>query len=483
MLDFLSISVQANPTNLALIYGDQTWTYAELNAHVRAVCGWLASNGIASGDHVGVLLPNTPDTVMLIHALMRIGAVLVPLNTRLTLDELTYQVRRGRCNTVICAEETGESAERLPVPALYIDRLGEGSLTPAYAPRQITLDTPQAVVFTSGTTGHPKGAVLTYGNHLWGATASAFRIGTLPHDRWLCPLPLYHVGGLSIIMRCCLYGTTVVLQNGFDLAAINHALDHQGVTLASFVPTMLYRLLETRRDSPPPPDFRLILLGGAAASSELVEKAHAAGFPVATTYGLTEACSQVATQTITGTKHKPGSVGKPLPFTSVRIVDHTEQNVPTGTHGEIVVSGPTVMRGYHEDEEATEKTLYQGELFTGDLGYLDSEGDLWLVQRRSDLIVSGGENVYPAEVENLLKSHPAVAEVCVVGLPHPEWGQQVGAAIVPKPESTVTDDELVLFCRQHLAGYKIPRRFLFTSSLPMTASGKIERRKVVDLFQ
>lgn len=483
MLDFLSVSVQANPTAIALIYGDQTWTYAELNTYVRGVCGWLASNGITSGDHVGVLLHNTPDYVMLIHALMRIGAVLVPLNTRLTLDELTYQVRRGRCSVVICAEETGANAERLPVPALYIDRLGEGSLTPAYAPRQITLESPQSVVFTSGTTGHPKGAVLTYGNHLWSATASAFRIGTLPDDRWLCPMPLYHVGGLSIIMRCCLYGTAVVLQNGFDVDAVNHALDHQRVTLVSLVPTMLYRLLDVRQNIPPSPDLRLILLGGAAASSDLVERAHSAGIPVVATYGLTEACSQVATQTIAGTRQKPGSVGKPVPFTTVRVVDEDGHTLRAGKMGEIVVSGLTVMKEYHEDAESTEKVLRNGELYTGDLGYLDADGDVWLVQRRGDLIVSGGENIYPAEVEGVLKLYPSVIEACVVGLPHAEWGQQVSAAVVLEPDSLISENDLASFCRQHLAGYKIPRRFLFVDSLPMTASGKIERRKVTALFQ
>src|SRR5690606_19213253 len=197
-----------------------------------------------------------------------------------------------------------------------------------------------------------------------------------------------------------------------------------------------------------------------------------------TTYGLTEAASQVATMLPAGVRTKPGSVGRPLLFTQVRIVDEVGQAVPAGTPGQILVSGPTVMAGYDGDEAATQQVLRNGELHTGDLGYLDEEGDLWILQRRSDLIVRGGENVYPAEVEAVLRRHPAVAEACVVGIPDAEWGQRVAAMVVLENGREVTAGELEAHCRQHLAGYKLPRVWRFVATLPQTASGKISRRAV-----
>jgi O-succinylbenzoic acid--CoA ligase len=260
---------------------------------------------------------------------------------------------------------------------------------------------------------------------------------------------------------------------------------------------MLYRLLETRDYWPA--SLRLILLGGAAASADLVKLANAlprrelsmvnnqlsivTSKPlVATTYGLTEASSQVATMLPEDVVKKPGSVGKPLLFTSVVIVDENGRSLPPNEYGEIVVTGPTVMRSYFNSQQSENKNssliLHPSSFNTGDIGYLDEDGDLWIVQRRSDLIVSGGENVYPAEVEAVLKSHPAVANVCVVGLPNAEWGQVVAAMVQLSPDSLLTEAELVAFSREQLAGYKQPRHISFVAKLPQTASGKVARSEV-----
>lgn len=257
---------------------------------------------------------------------------------------------------------------------------------------------------------------------------------------------------------------------------------------------MLHRLLETRTHWPD--SLRLILLGGAAADPSLMHRANnlSAFQPVsqsaaqhsplvAPTYGLSEAASQVATILPSEAAAKPGTVGKPLLFTTIRIVDDLGQNLPPNEIGEVVIKGPTVMQGYWQNPEATAKTIRDGELFTGDLGYLDADGDLWLVQRRSDLIVTGGENVYPTEVENGLRQHPGVAAACVVGISHPQWGQQVAALIVPQLGHSLTPEQLITFARQHLAGYKIPRHIQFTDHLPQTASGKIERHAVQKQLQ
>jgi O-succinylbenzoic acid--CoA ligase len=341
----------------------------------------------------------------------------------------------------------------------------------------IDLDAVQAILFTSGTTGRPKGAQLTFGNHWHSALGSAWRIGVLPNDRWLVCLPLYHAGGLAIVWRSCIYGTAMVLEQGFSVERVQAAFESEAVSLVSLVPTQLYRLMDAGTRWPD--SLRLVLLGGAAATPELMARATEIGVPVATTYGLTETASQTATLLPEDARRKPSSVGKALTGTTIIIADEDGRPLPTGAVGEVVVRGPNVMRGYYGMPES--RTLRDGALYTGDLGYLDADGDLWIVQRRSDLIVSGGENVYPAEVEAVLRQHPAVAEVCVVGVVDAEWGQRVAAAIVLKAGTSANEDDIIAFCRERLAGYKRPRSIEFVEALPQTASGKVVRPEVARL--
>ena len=492
--DWLSQRARVSPQKAALIWGQQTWTYSQLNGLVGTMSRRLVTAGIDANSHVAVLMPNRVAYVCLIHALARVGAVLVPLNVRLTPDELGWQVEQAGCSTIICAAGTEAQTTALATPGRRLisvdpptrpgvealDEFAEAEQSEQGRP--LDLDAVQGIVFTSGTTGRPKGTMLTFGNHFWSATASAFRLGTDPADRWLVCMPLYHVGGIAIIFRCCLYGTTVVLQSGFDPTAVIQAIDANGLTLISVVPTMLARLLESYGRELASAQLRCILLGGAAAPESLLESSRALDLPIATTYGLTEAASQVATAPAAAVRHKPGSVGKPLMFSRVRIVGENGQLLPDGEIGEIVVRGPTVMRGYFKDAAATAKSLVNGELRTGDMGYIDVDGDLWVVQRRADLIITGGENVYPAEVERVLAQHPAVAEVCVVGIDDEAWGQQVTAAVVThSTETPVTAQELVDYSREHLAGYKCPRRLRFIDALPRTASGKVIREQVKSL--
>ncbi|PIE81214.1 MAG: o-succinylbenzoate--CoA ligase [Chloroflexi bacterium] len=503
--DWLTNRTQATPQRTAILIGKQQWTYAELDHMVNSVCCRLQAAGVEPGDFVGVLMPNCLGYVCLIHALARLGATLVPLNTRLTEAELAWQVEHVGCKFVLCQEKD----ERLRVHSqqLTVNHRWLTSHTPGpvhhfpFSSHQL-----QTVVFTSGTSGNPKGVPLTFNHHLASAMASAYRLGVAPNDVWLSCLPLYHVGGLAVIWRSCLYGTAVNLHPRFILEEVNHALDTLPITLISLVPTMLYRLLETR--SHWPAALRLILLGGAAAPEDLVSRANglersewsSVNEPlsvgnskplVATTYGLTEASSQVATMLPEEVTKKPGSVGKPLLFTSVAIVNENGRSLPPNQYGEIVITGPTVMANYFEkDQRLKKKDLHpphqpstfnrQSSFATGDIGYLDDDSNLWIVQRRSDLIVSGGENVYPAEVEAVLKAHPAVANACVVGLPDAEWGQVVAAMVQVAPTHTLSPEELLAYSREHLAGYKQPRQLKFVTELPQTASGKIARNTIVD---
>lgn len=487
MQDWLSAQAAAQPDRPALIADERVWTYAELESLAGCWAAFLSAQGLAAGRVVAALLPNRVEYVFLIHALARLGITLSPLNTRLTPHELGDQLRQVNAALLIACEETETAARRAAEPmgtrVLLAEAVAhQAERLPPTPPQELALTATQAILFTSGTSGRPKGARLSFGNHFWSATASAFRLGILPSDRWLCPLPLYHVGGLAIVLRSCLYGTAAILQEGFEPGRTLELIERHRASLVSLVPTMLHRMLGAHPEHSLPESIRLALLGGAATSPELMQTAEQRNLPAAVSYGLTEACSQVATLLAPASYRKPGSVGRPLVFTEVQIRDVEDRPAPPGVYGEIVVRGPTVMQGYHNDPQATVQALRAGWLHTGDIGYLDDEGDLWLVQRRSDLIVSGGENIYPAEVEAALKAHPAVAEACVVGLPSAEWGQQVAAAVVLRPDLSVTPDELLAFTRQRLAGYKQPRRLRLVASLPQTASGKIHRAAVVDLL-
>ena len=498
MQDWLSARAQASPDKLALVapFGG-TRDFRRLDNGATHFAAYLKDRGVSDGDCVAVLLENVHEFVSLIFAVMRLQAVLVPINTRLSAQEICWQIEHTHCKCLVSAHQNlralREMTANLNIPVYCVNMpvevgahvehlrsLSDRSLIDSISSPGIDLDTPYAIIHTSGTSGKPKGVVLTYGNFFYSAMASAYRLGHQPDDRWLCVLPLYHVGGLSILMRAVLYGITVDIRPRFDLEKINDVLDTQPITLISLVPTMLYRLLESR--STWPKSLRLILLGGAAASPELLARCREFGLPVATTYGLTEAASQVATMLSEDTYRKPGSVGKPLLFTSVKILGENGEPAATGDYGEIVVSGPTVMQGYYNNPEATAEVLRNDALHTGDIGYLDEDGDLFIVQRRSDLIVSGGENVYPAEVEGVLRQHPAVKDAVVIGVPDVEWGQQVVAAIELAEAATTAEDELTVFCRERLAGYKLPKRWMFVDALPQTASGKIQRSAVVDLF-
>ncbi len=481
MQNWLEAQMRARPEAPAVYYAGVSTTYRQLHEQVERVAVTLHAQGIGVGSVVAVLMGNSLSTVHVIHGLMRVGATLVMLNTRLTVDELDYQVQAARCSWVLHDEGTCVQAEALSArlgPNLKTSQVSETPDVYATPWPAIALDAPAVIMFTSGSSGTPKGVVLSWGNFWHSAMASAYRIGVLPNERWLCVLPLYHVGGLSIVLRSCLYGTAIDIHTRFDTDIIYRALSNEPITLISLVPTMLHRLLEGGAASAKYPYLRLVLLGGAAAAPELMARAAAKSIPIATTYGLTEATSQVATALPADTQRKPDSVGKGLVFTDIRVVDEASRDLVPGEIGEVIVCGPTVMHGYLNDPIATAHVIRDGWLYTGDLGFLDAEGDLHLVQRRSDLIVTGGENVYPAEVEAVLRKHPAVYDVVVVGVPSAEWGQQVAALVVPATSLLIDVAALTAFCRQSLAGYKVPRLFRLAETLPQTASGKIDRIQV-----
>ena len=489
--DWLSQRAKISPTEVALIYRDEQWTYAELENWVDVVASILHGKNINPGVHVGVLLPNQPIYVVIIHALARLGAVAVPLNLRLHSNELMAQISRADCVFMLCSNESKEQLGDLELDNLELILL-DSMDWPAVLELQATFETQpflfdleaiQGIYFTSGTTGRSKGAVITFKNHFWSAIGSAYRLSHYSDDRWLLILPLYHIGGQAIVLRACQYGITIVLQESFDSEDLYQALETQQVSIVSLVPTMLQRLLPRFDANGVPDKLRCILLGGAAAPQSLVDHCLVNNIPIALTYGLTEAASQVATASPEQVRLNPGTVGKPLFSSEVHIVKQEDDTECQPYEvGEIVVAGETIFQGYYRDQEATETAFSNGMLHTGDLGYLDKAGNLWVVSRRTDLIISGGENVYPAEVENILITHPAVREVCVVGIDDPNWGQRVAASIV-KDAADVSEKELIEYCRERLSSYKLPRTIHFLDQFPRTASGKIIRNAVKEQIE
>jgi O-succinylbenzoic acid--CoA ligase len=555
--DWLARRAADHPDRPAIIAGcgagARRWSFAELDAAATTLAEQLVGAGIGAGDRVAVILPNGPGYVMIVHALTRLGAILVPLNLRLAPTELARQIGHTRARLLIHDPSTADLASAAvaaggTVPMLT---LAEGWSGPETAvnmgPRvpqsshvrwdalaaehtrpqspdtrwvlcqptavggtiqsaegvqrqragalrtHIEMGAAQCIMYTSGTTGRPKGALLTYGNHWWSAVASALNLGLREDDRWLVCLPLFHIGGLSILFRSLIYGMPIVFPESpvagagrsFDPVAVNRAIVEHGVTIISVVATQVQRLLET--EDPPLPangTLRCLLLGGGPAPRPLLEACAARGLPVVQTYGLTEAASQVVTLAPSEAMRKLGSAGRPLLPNEVRIHVHAirpQSEAADGfAVGEILVRGPTISPGYLGDEGDPAAPVpavdAEGWLHTGDVGHLDTEGFLYVLDRRSDLIISGGENVYPAEVEAVLLAHPAVAEAGAYGVPDPRWGQVVAAAVVPRPGMAIDETEVLAFCRARLARYKVPSRLRVATALPRNGSGKLMRR-------
>lgn len=486
--DWLARRAALHPHRPALITPGGRWTFAELDRRAAHLAARLADLGARPGDRVAVLARNGPAYVAAIHAAPRCGAVLAPLNIRLAAAELAWQL--ADCGATLLlhdAEHASVAAGLGAVPRVALEDLvdPEPDTGASIAERVLALDAPHTIIYTSGTTGRPRGAVLTIGNHWWSAMGSALNLGLRDDDCWLAVLPLFHVGGLAIVLRGAIYGIPVVLHERFDPAAALDAIDRQGVTIVSLVAVMLRRMLDLRGTTPFPAHLRCVLLGGGPAPRTLLEACAARSVPVAPTYGLTEAASQVATLAPADVPRRPGSVGQPLLPTEVRIVNDAGLEAAPGEVGEIWVRGPTVTPGYHGQPQASAAAIVDGWLRTGDLGHRDAEGFLYVVDRRSDLIISGGENVYPAEVEAVLLAHPAVAEAGVIGAPDPTWGQAPVAFVVPaagwSPAEALAA-EVLAFCRERLAAYKCPRAVRFVTALPRTAAGKLQRARLRDML-
>lgn len=499
--DFLWHNERYRADKVAVIHDDREFTFAQVADRTRRFGNALLELGIKRGEHVGVLSSNSAEHIDIVFAIASIGAVWVPINTRLAVPEIEYIVEDSEAVALVYSSDLVASVEGLkPLPSLRLTiGVGEGatiglSYEKLLANAQATPHTePPAsddlfvIMYTSGTTGRPKGVMLTHRAFYNGTVYSSLALNARESDVKLAAIPQFHAGG-QIYQLCFLaVGATVVVLPKFVPEEVFRLVGHHRITAASFVPAMLMSILEAPGLAKADLASLTNIIYGASPISEdrLSQIMDLIPADYRQAYGQTEV--GILMTVLDEKDHRRGkqdaphllrSAGRAMVGYKVRIVDNDGKEVPRGTVGETAIYSDTVMKGYWKRPEATVKTLVEGWILTGDLGWEDEDGYIFLVDRKSEMIISGGENVYPVEVENVISAHPDVLDVAVFGKPDPKWGEAVTAAIVSRPNATLTEQAVTEFCRGKLGGFKIPKFVHFTQSLPRNASGKLQKNLI-----
>jgi long-chain acyl-CoA synthetase len=504
----LAESAVRHADRTAVVLGELRLTYAQLWGHALQYAAVLRDKGVGRGDKVALLLPNTPHFPLAYYGTLALGAVAVPVHALLKAEEIQYVLEDSGAKALVCAApllgEGAKGAELAGVPVLAVMDGGSDmkgatleridtlalSATPIEALVPTEPEDTAVILYTSGTTGTPKGAEITHLNVTMNVVASAMHSFDIDSsDIVLGCLPLFHTFGQTCCMNTAFYvGASVVMLPRFDGAQALELLTKENCTIFMGVPTMYVGLLEAAKTSEHRPKLKSALSGGAALPVPLLEQfTEVFGTQVLEGYGLTET-SPVATFNQVGFPPKPGTVGKQIWGVEVEVakaeVEESIELLPTGELGEIVVRGHNVFKGYLNKPEATKAAIVDGWFRTGDLGTKDEDGYVSIVDRKKDMVIRGGYNIYPREVEEVLLRHPAVGQVAVFGLPDPQYGEEVSAAVVLDPAGgEVTAEELSAWAKEKLAAYKYPRRIFFTDSFPLGPSGKVLKRELVERYK
>jgi long-chain acyl-CoA synthetase len=466
---------ESSPDDPALSDGRQSLTNAQLLARVRAAARHLSNLGIGSGDVVALKLTNRVELVLLLFAAWRLGATVTPVNPSLTDGEVARQLHDSGARLLVV--EDGSAAAG--VATLAVDDLYSAAVEPGPVP-QPDASALALLIYTSGTTGVPKGVMLDHSNidAMTGMACQSFDLG--PADRCLLILPLFHVLGILInVLTPLRAGGCVVIADRFDPETFFDLVEQERPTYFSAVPT-IYTMLDALPADvrPDTSSLRYALCGAAPAPAELLTRFETRfGFPLIEGYGLSEG-SCVSTANPVAGPRRPGSVGLRLPGQQIRIVDERGTELASGIDGEVIVRGPNVMRGYLGRPEETAKTIVDGWLRTGDVGHLDADGYLFLVGRLKEMIIRGGENIYPKEIEDVLTADPAVLEAAVIGVPDEKWGEVVVAYVQPREGVTVDPATLEARAAQHLGGYKRPTSYFVVDAIPKNSVGKIDKKSL-----
>jgi fatty-acyl-CoA synthase len=496
----LGWNVERHPDRDALVFGDRRWSYAELDRDVHALAAGLSARGVGTGDVVALLGSNSAAYLLSCLAVSRLGAVFLPLNHRLHGDELEYLIGHAEASLMLADASEWERADALvarvssvrePIglhaPAGAAECTVESLMTAhrgeTVADALVDADTLQRIMYTSGTTSRPKGAMLTHGNVLWNMVVQCRELELTGRDRVLNFAPMYHVGGLDIPGFGIWYaGGTMIVLDRFDARTILEQVEQEGITGMVMVATMVHLIRDLPdRDDHDTRSLRWLIFSQVA---EPLYRETQRVFPSAALiegYGLTETCNGVAYLHASGAEEKIGSAGTPVAHTELRVVDDAGTPVGVDELGEIVVRGPKVGPGYWRDPEATAAVHRDGWFHTGDIGRIDRDGYLYVVDRKKDMIRSGGENVASSEIERVLYEHEAVAEAAVVGVPDEHWGEVPKAFVVARPGHEVDADAVIAHCRSRLAGFKTPKHVAFLDELPRNLTGKVLKRDLREL--
>jgi fatty-acyl-CoA synthase len=488
-----------SPAHVAFVHGATRRTYAELDDRTRYLAAALRNIGVERGDRVAFLGPNDPTLLETLFAATALGGVFVPLNWRLTVPELTYIAADCGATVLVHAPAMADAATAIAAASTALRHLVElgppfedmatggalpGGAAPAPIDAAVGLDDPAVIIYTSGTTGRPKGATLSHGNITWNCVNVLVDTDLASDEVALVCAPLFHVAALNMVsLPVLMKGGTVVLTGGFDPDVALELIARQRVTVMFGVPAMFNAMAQVQAfASADLSSLRRLLCGGAPVPLSTIRTYLDRGIPFLQGYGMTETSPGALFLGAERAADKAGSAGVASFFTDVRVVRPDGGEVEPGEKGEVVVAGPNVMRGYWNRPEATAEVM-DGDWFrSGDVAVVDGDGYVTIVDRMKDVIISGGENVYPAEVEDVIYGHPDVAECAVIGVPHERWGE-VGRAIVVRRAGTALDEEALL---EHLDGrlarFKLPRSVVFTEALPRSGAGKVLKAELRKSF-
>ena len=495
-------SMQRHPDKIATVTGSRRQTYRQLVDRVARTASALRALGLQPGERLSALALNSDRMIELLLAGAWAGLVINPINTRWTPAEVAYALNDCGASALAVDDGLMATAQTLTdaLPALRLRMyMGENQVPAGYLPLEAQLaaavpmddvrsapDTLAAIVYTGGTTGFPKGVMLSHGN-LWAALVGRMaEVSSPPHYVTLLTSPMFHVAGLGRMLGQMVVGGTCVTVPAFAPQPVVEIMAREGVNDLVIVPSMLQMLLDTPGFDPQGlPRLERIVWGAAPITLPLLRRALQA-FPDVDfihVYGMTETSAAVSTLPISRdpaflSSERIRSAGQAGVSAEIRIADAEGKELPAGTHGEILVRGPAVMQGYWGREEDTRKALAGGWLHTGDGGTMDAHGYLYVIDRIKDMVITGGENVYPAEVESTLTSHPAVSMCAVIGVPHEKWGEAVHAIVVLKPGAQASAEAISAHCHERISGYKCPKSYEFRDKLPLTAAGKVQKTEL-----